>query len=467
MKTPYPEQIIESQDGNQESLTRPELARKNIMQTYYKGVAVLKNALEENRNANLTEHGERDEKKPKGTVVVSLWEEDEKLLTTKMFEHSLQELLRQAKDSGLDLDIVIVANNGGGSTPEIGKEMIGRLIQKVTEDPSIGVLSRVNTLEPSDPSFDASTPWEVPLDINTINESTTGNRVIFIEQEFDPLNKGKIRAVRDAAYWLTNQIVNNGYTTDFVFQMDAETILEYKDPKLAKAVPPLKAMFNQLTRKLGKIAVGTKDRFAVMDPDTGKPLDVPVGSAQRGFEVTNTEDKFISLPGGALMSRPENYLAAMVAISRETPSMGVEDYTYTKILREAAKQNDVPFEDVANSMGVITHLNRTPPGWKQAIAQMANWRSHAGAADKIFPGDKYNSEPLLTYIILVVQARFADALKKGPQHLLQLLRDFYAIPHVINLLSENYVPDVFTNDGGVSWTLNSRNSSDSVTSIAR
>lgn len=445
---------LEKPDHANERPKTPEELRQDIMETYYKGTAVLGEALQRSRDSkdmSLAESGEVVKSNPRGVVIVSLWEENDTLLTAKMFQHSLDELLNQAQVSGLDLDIFIIGNNGGGATPEIGNKMISHVNRSVEANPQIGKIHRVKTHKPDLEGIDATTPWDVPLSQELLNEKNTGNRAFIIEQSPDILNKGKIRAIRDIASCLSRQIAENGYTPDFVFQMDAETILEYTDPKLAKAVAPLKAMYNQLSR--GQlVAVGTKDRFAVMDPETGKPLDTPVGSTQKGYEATNTPDRFVSLPGGALMARPENYLAAMVAITRETPSMGVEDYLFTKILRDEARSNETPFESVAKSMGGINHLNRTPGDWKQAINQMANWRKHARAADEIFPENPYNTEGLYTYVSLVVQSRFKDAMAKGPRHLFRLIRDVQDIPAVLEFLNDETVADVTNRSEGVQWT---------------
>lgn len=442
-----------------EAQNHNETLRTNIMEIYHNGVAVLDAALERNRNE---QQSDETAKKPRGAVVVSLYEEDQTLLTAKMFEHSLTELLNQAQQSGLELDIIIVANNGGGSTREVGNLMNTRVISAIENIPELGNVARVKTVRPNTETLDASTPWEIPTNIENAEKSEAGNRVLYIEQEYDTLNKGKIRAIRDVSNYLTHQIVETGYTPDFVFQMDAETILEYKDKKLEGALPPLKVLYNQISRG-GRIAAGTKDKFAIMDPETGLPIDKPIGSAQKGFEATNTPDKFISLPGGALMSKPANYLAGMVAISRETPSMGVEDYMFTKLLRADAKEQGQELEDVAESVGLITHLNRTPENWKQAIKQMANWRTHARAADEIFPGNPYNTESIAKYVALVVQARFKDALEGGPQHLYKLIRDVQDLPYVMEFINDENAPDIANKKQGVSWTSNKQ---EQVSSIA-
>jgi hypothetical protein len=450
----------ETTPSTSETQNHNETLRTNIMEIYHNGVIVLEKTLEKNKK----EQQKLDEKalKPRGTVVVSLYEEDKSLLTAKMFEHSLKDLINQAQQSGLELDVLIVANNGGGSTPEVGSLMSSKVLADIGNIPEFESVTKVKTSRPNVESLDASTPWEISRNIKDVKKSAAGNRVLYIEQEFNSLNKGKIRAIRDISNYLTNQILENGYTPDFIFQMDAETILKYKDKKLENSIAPLKVLYNQISRG-GKIAAGTKDKFAIMDPDSGLPLDKPIGSAQKGFEATNTPDKFISLPGGALMSKPANYIAGMVAISRETPSMGVEDYMFTKLLREDATEQGQGFENVAESVGLITHLNRTPENWRQAIKQMANWRKHARAADDIFPGNPYNTESIVKYVALVIEARFKDALDGGTKHLYKLIRDVQDLPYVMEFINDENAPDIANKNEGVSWTSNKQ---DQVSTIA-
>lgn len=439
---------------NPENQRTPEIVKETIMKTYTAGKFVLGKALTKNRalarESVIANGKEGGEIQPRGVVVVSLWEEDGSLLTTKMFKRSVTELISQAEKDHMNLDIFVIANNGGGATPELGQKMRREIILALSGNSNIESVTPITTLRPEG-DIDATVPWEVPLDLSTHHITGDLDRVFIINQEYNDLNRGKLRGLRDVSSFLAGQILDNGYAPDFIFQMDAETILEYKDPKFDGGISPLKAMYNRLVRQ-GKTAVGTKDRFSVMDPETGKPLDVPYGSAQRGYELTNAPDRFITLPGGALTATPESYLAAMIAISRETPSLGVEDYMYTKILRTSAKEEKVPFEDVSDSLGIITHLNRTPSNWRQSIDQMAKWRSHARAVDKIFPDEPYNTEPFLRYAAAVVHSRIKDAFKKGPKHLFRLLADIREIPGVVDFLNDGTSADIFDTKRPIKWT---------------
>jgi len=103
------------------AVIQPEVTRQNLVEDYNSHLEILSNSIEQNRQKK-----EIDRREPLITVVVSLREEDDDLLTSKMFEHSLEELLRQAKAANINLDLIVVSNNGGGTTEELGNKMRSR-----------------------------------------------------------------------------------------------------------------------------------------------------------------------------------------------------------------------------------------------------------------------------------------------------------------------------------------------------
>src|ERR1035437_10778940 len=75
--------------------------------------------------------GNREERtqrtRPLICVVVSLREEDETMLTSKMFHNSLGNLIDQASGSDIDFDLIVVANSGGAHKTELGKKVVDGL----------------------------------------------------------------------------------------------------------------------------------------------------------------------------------------------------------------------------------------------------------------------------------------------------------------------------------------------------
>jgi hypothetical protein len=376
----FPERERVPSRGEAEEYRKEKQEIKNLlMARFYENLATLVAAWNQNRaqqiEAKIKEEG-LERTQPLITVIVSVWEESDEMISSKMLEHSLAELVAQAQRSGLSLDIIVVANNGGGATPELGHQMRERLHNSLPEKLGLEEVIDLETQKPEN-EFDATTPW--PLEIATDeSERGNGNRLFFVTQPFDEVNAGKIRALRDVTNALTTEIVQEGYAPDAIFQMDAETILEYNKPLLRDAdpedtVPPLKALFNGVTRG-GYLAVGTKDRFEAMDPETGRPLRVPRESAQEGYMLANQRN-FITLPGGALMIRPPHYIAGIKAISETTPGAGTEDYMLTKMLRDIDPGDDKEGFVTATSLHIVSHLNRCPQG-PDAYKQLH--RAHAG-----------------------------------------------------------------------------------------
>lgn len=441
---------VDASAGAIETQESSKATREKMMDLFHQRLYKLESSLQENHRVV----GERD--RPRGVVIMALWEADDSLLATKMAETSLTNLLDQAEKSGIDLDVILVANNGGGATPDLGNSMRTRLSNFAHDE--FGSCTEVETARPEG-DLGAINPWLLELKIGESSEEEIigKNRAIIVNQPFDDLNKGKLRGIRDVSAALITEITEHGYAPDFVMEMDAESTLVYATPNLQgkeKAFPPLKAMWNNFHRG-EKIGVGTKDRFAVMDTETGEVrLDIPVGSAQKGYEVTNTPNKFITLPGGAMMVRPEYFLAGMSTIAETTPGMGVEDYMFTKMLRKEMRETGKVFEEEAKTMGVVNHVNRTPDNWRAAINQMRQWRKHARAADEIFPEDPYEPEPFVRYTRLVIAARIKDARRKGPVHLKRLIQDIREIPEAIKLLKDKESPNILQ-EWDINWSPNS------------
>ncbi|OGK15714.1 hypothetical protein A2774_00520 [Candidatus Roizmanbacteria bacterium RIFCSPHIGHO2_01_FULL_39_12c] len=276
--------------------------RANLIGDYKNNLTALTSALEKNPSQMPVEHSEFPDKRPLVTVVTSLWEETSDMTTMKMFERSIADLVKQAKESGFNLDFIIVANNGGGKTAELGEQLRAKLVEflKVQKDQlNISNTTAINTKQPAG-VFNSSTPWDLTLPLVSKFTRSDGNRIILVDQPFtdsNGANAGKIRAVRDVVHALKKSMSDDNYRPDAIFQTDAETILEYSDEKFKGSIPPLKALFNNLKRRK-LVAIGTKDRFKVIDSETGSPADVPVGGAQVGFMLTNTRDRLVSLSGG-------------------------------------------------------------------------------------------------------------------------------------------------------------------------
>lgn len=427
----------------------PHEIRRALLDKFQDNLSIVRPALIDSRS----KEGE-SRKRPLITVVVSLWEEDGFMLASKMFQESMNNLRRQAESSDLDLDFIVVANNGGGKTARIGESMklgVSNTLRTTFDEPNY---REVITNKPID-AVDQSIPWdtEIPLSNARIEGK---DRCYFVVQPQDDLNVGKVRALRDVSHTLRAEILK-GYAPDAVFQMDAETILEYKPTHHSFTKPPIRALYDTLKRRDGVVAIGTKDRFEPMDPETGKPLGKVMPFPQEGMTQINrgARERFISLPGGALLAEPDYYVAGMNAITEVTFGNVAEDYMFTQMLREYTRSNGLQDMVRLNSVDVITHLNRCPQG-KAAVEQLLRWKKQGNAVDQIFPEVKYEYKPLTEYTLLVVKSRLRRlrSIDEKRNFIKQILRDVTMLPGMLKIARENGISDLIL--GNSSWEHNNR-----------
>lgn len=423
-------------------ISAPEQIRESLMGEFGRNLDILHPTLMANRAKE-----SKQRQNPLVTVVVSLWEEDETMITTKMFGESLSNLINQAENSGLDLDFIIVANNGGGKTTELGERVVKELEQSLTSTFGDDYFHKITTLKP-DQTLDPSTSWVT--DIPLSSSRTEGkNRCFLVIQPVDELNKGKIRAIRDTSNALYKNLFD-GYNPDAIFQMDAETILEFKPSSLKLTGEPIRVMYDALKRRDGVVAIGTKDHFEVMDPETGKPKGVRMPIAQTAFTRINrgNRENFLYLPGGAILAEPDYYIAGMRAISMITYGSLAEDYMFTQMLREYGKRKGLAGEIVrVNSTDAITHLNRSQQG-DRAIKQLLRWKRQANTIDQIFPNSRYRYKPLISYIRMLIKHRLKEAGSKR-RFLLEAFADLKQVPGMFRIAFTRKTEDPVGGDS--SW----------------
>ncbi len=402
-----------------------EIARL-LLERYDEKFQLLSDTLSTNRE-NLKSN-EKESLQPRITVVVSLWESGSENLTSKMFRNTLRDLMSQAKSEGLVLDIIIGINNGGGPTLEAGNTTTENIIQSVSavvkEFQSEGTEIKYQTtslVHPDITDFSPSDAWTIPNDKSPHLSSPKGNEgsIIVVNQPYHEQNKGKMKMLRDISTFVEEAIIDHGYTTDAVLQIDAESILQFSEASSLKidkkTINPIKVLFNQLTRK-DLVAVGTKDLFKIFDDNAGEITDKPARASQVAYMNAN-KNNFITLPGGCMMVKPEDYLAGMFSISKTTPNVPVEDYMITQLL--LAKY---PAERFV-SMNILNHINRSPEDQHKAIEQLALWRVYGNMVDKIFPRKEKVFDPLFNQVIGVAVKRLQDIASGDRASATQFLQD--------------------------------------------
>ena len=405
-------------------------------------------------------------------VVVSLYEEDATGVTGKMFAHTLQTLYQQAVHSGIALDVFMIANNSGGPTPEVAtaleesvRAQVERLADSWGYESNKSGQPHIRIVQQSLPA-DGQAPTEaISLDLEPLStsvdenapDSIRGSRFWYIKQARAPQNSGKLRALRDMSAELYTQMKDHGYSPDAVLQIDAESVLEYSelyDPLVKRSgIPPLKILANSLYR-ISKSGVGSSDRFERIDRETGEPTQEPRPGPHHGFFVEKKDhDEVHFLPGGGMIVRPEVYVAGMKAMTETIPSIGLEDYTLSKIVMESEAQAGTPVGDTLLVANLVTHLNRVPAG-KGYIDQLQRWVSGRRAVDQIFPSNSrmQNREAVQRQVRLlrhIVSDRITHISKGDMQYARQLWQDILELPDIAKALGTKHVEDIFKDDA--SW----------------
>lgn len=342
--------------------------------------------------------------RPLITAFVSLWEENDSMITTKMFGESMVELRRQAQASSIDLDFIIVANNGGGKTAELGQAMTARLRTDLQKTFGRNTYHEA-TSQPPDASIRATTPWEINIPLASKRKEVE-DRCFFITQPRHDLNAGQLRAIRDISHLLDNAIMD-GYAPDALFRMDAETILKYRPSSHKFSKEPLRALYDALKRRNKVVAISTKNHFEKINPDTGKPTPAiaPISYASIMEFDRGGRENFISFYGGSILAEPDFYTAGMSAITDVTCGNISDDFPLTQLLRAHAGTQDPKDAIRVNSTWAISHLNRYPDDPKMQKQQLTRWKEQGNATDRIFPDLKPDLKPSGEFLLRTVRSR--------------------------------------------------------------
>jgi hypothetical protein len=357
-------------------------------------------------------------KRPLLTVTTHIWEDQENGLTLKIFAQTVSALKKMAENANLDIDWLIILNNGGGKTVEMGQQFTAgslNLLKDTFESQNVNY----RDLEGVNQSDDPTIALGFELGFENLSRDT-GFKVEVIRQPVSLANVGKIRAIRDSSTALFKHI-QSGYQPDAILQLDVESILTLSKNVENTDFNPLSVLFNNLVRqKLD--AVSTKDRFVHFNAETGEALNDPVPSPQLGYELVNTRGNFITLAGGAIMAKPAIYAAGMKAIAELFPCIVPEDYLFTQLLRQE--------KYALKSLAVVKHLNGAPK--IKPAQQMQRWKAHAAAVDELFPGLKpYKTESFLNYTLLVIKNRLQEAWHGNSKALPALARDVRDLPNTV------------------------------------
>lgn len=342
-----------------------------------------------------------------------------------MFGEALDALAAQAKPLEINLDFIIVINNGGSHDSDISSELSTKLPALIQEKLPNHCLDVVETRRP-ETALEGNPPWIFDSDLSReaqLSHRSSG-KVILVKQPHHPLNRGKISALRDGVSFLREQILKHGYDADFVFQMDAETILRFRKPPLQREISPFCELYSFFAQN-NYAAVGTRDRFFIFDPASGLPLPIPIVTLQVGWEIVNSNRPIISLSGGALMAKTASYVAAIGQLATQFPALITEDlaYTYTRLLQTLSASQDRFYDDMIALHPDIEHINRTPAMAQPALSQLETWARQSNAVDAYFPGFEFVPMNSIKMSLLIFVRRIAEIREYGISSILRLIED--------------------------------------------
>lgn len=424
--TCYPGMMVTRQAHSLNMSLNPLL--QQILHGYHDDEQLISSHLKRNK-ALVAPGGHPQSLQPKGVVICSIWEYDDSLLSTKMFGWSLESLISQSTSLDIGLDFIVVINNGGGMEPRIREELASQLPMVIREKLPHHTLETVVATPPASP-LDRTAAWTIHSELfsQRDQERVSAGRVLVVNQPHHASNKGKISSLRDATNFLKKQVINHSYYAEFIFQMDAETILRFSKPPFLRELSPFSTLYSFFAEN-NYTAVGTRDRFCIFDTSTGLPISSPVGTLQLGWEILNSERSIITLPGGALMAKPSSYVAAMIHLAKSFPSLVTEDYAYTRLLQSSVANTSKSSYDIIALHPEIEHVNRTPSKTQAALSQIETWRKQTNAIDYYFQGNTFVPMGWLRMSWLIFLRRIYEVRYFGMRSVVKLFKDaicFYA-----------------------------------------
>ena len=421
-------------------MTTTSIAKK-ILKEYIDENNLLSSHLDANRNLHHSTVP-MGYKIPHGLVICSIWEYDQSFLSIKMFERALDALIEQSKSMDISLDFIIVINNGGSNCITTREDLGSRLPSLIKEKLPHHLMEIAETIPPQ-ATLNFNLPWPLHSDLSfrCVDDKRRSGKVIVVKQPHHPSNRGKINALRDVTSFLRDQIVKHGYYADFVYQMDAETILKYRDSSLKREASPFCELYSFFIQN-NYTAVGTRDRFVIFDPMNGSPLSKPIGTLQIGWEIVNSKRQLISLSGGAIMAKMSSYVAAITQLSIKFPSLIVEDLAYTRLLQTFCARQNLTTDHVIALHPDIEHVNRTPLSANKAFTQIETWVKQSNAVDSYLPGFEFVPMNSFKMSFLIFMRRIREIEAFGLSSILRFIQDMLCMHTAIRITYTRECSDI-------------------------
>lgn len=297
-------------------------------------------------------------------IVVAAWNALDTL------PESLKEITAQARTNRLDGEIFVVLNKGGGNTREyLHPHMDAETIARIAREAGVDEIIWGKTIPLSETSENSKTiPREIELE-KPIPEERTGLRLIIIEQQNEPDNAGKIRALRDVYHFLKRQNRQTGYCPRYLLAMDAETRLRPVDFYSKRILSEVNSGLGHMIALTegGKNLVGAKLQFMPYDTHGNPNWQAEVPPMQETASIMHGMKGYEWLPGGATLGSFVDLVSILEPISHLLPGTRVEDALTTV----AAKALDI--KTIIDQEVVHTNLCPYEEDSKAVFTQMERW----------------------------------------------------------------------------------------------
>lgn len=349
-----------------ESVSAPKPWRETLPQNEVASIpGVFKEVLDQAQN-NRLDFKEASRQTNRIAVVISAFD------AADILPETIRELSGQIKQRGLTGEIFVVLNNGGGKTrtefdPDLDEAKKAALATSLGVDTIVS--GRTLPLEQADANS-KSTPREIKLD-EVLPPTSHNLRLVIIDQQIDPDNAGKVRALRDVYHFLKSQNQATGYCPQYLLAADAETRLRPVDPRTKKVLTDTNSGLGHMIdlSGQGKTLVGAKLYFLPYDSAGNPDWKAKTPPMQETTSLLHGTKGYEWLPGGATLGGFPEMVSTLSSISQRLPGTRVEDVATTVVAKALGINTTVDTQ--------VVHANRCPRTneTKAVIDQMVRWLS--------------------------------------------------------------------------------------------
>lgn len=325
-----------------------------------------------------------------------------------LLQETLRETTEQLKQSGLNGEMLVILNNGGGNTTEfINSNLEQSQLDTITKEIGVneivfGKTERLNETVPNSKSF----PRKILLDKSTFQKKN-GIRLIIIEQQNEPDNYGKIRGLRDIYELLKQQNQETGYCPQYLLAIDAETRIRPVDTKNERIITDNNTGLSHMIELSdeGKNMVGARLQFIPYDHNGNPDWKEKTPPMQEAISIVHGMKGYEWLPGGGTLGGFPEMVSILNSVSQKLPGTRIEDVLTTVMAKTLGIKTIIDNK--------VVHANRCPKESEkgEVFGQMSRWLKGSEGL-RIITG-KYLAEKVISNKVTKIVAHSLTKLAKG------------------------------------------------------